>query len=190
MTIPERGAGRARATRPPVVADRRARATALYLNEAMTWDQIAAAVGYASRGAARDAVMKELSARSEQHAEEIRHGRVLMVGRLMALLETWTPIARDPSHPLAVKAAGIVTRALHQLAQVMGAYAPAKVEMTQTLAPPTDADAQRERVMANLAQYTQGLITAAGQRTALDAENFLRTQQDRTNTSNEQEATP
>lgn len=190
MSIPKRGAGRARATRPAAVADRRARATALYLNDAMTWDQIAQAVGYASRGAARDAVMKELSARSEQHAEEIRHGRVLMIGRLMALLETWTPLARDPSHPLAVKAAGIVTRALHQLAQVVGAYAPAKVEMTATVdvALPADPAAARERVVASLTEYRERLaplgdsaIMAAAERTAIEAESYLRTQQDRTN---------
>ncbi|MFJ1537735.1 hypothetical protein ACIODS_04255 [Micromonospora chalcea] len=181
MTIPKRGAGRARATRPPVVADRRARATALYLNEAMTWDQIAAESGYASRGAARDAVMKELAARSEQHAEEIRHGRVRMIGMLTALVNVWQPIAHDPSNPLAVKAAGIVTRALHHLAQVWGAYAPARVEMTATVAPAADLDAQRERVLISLMEQAQHSITAAGERTASQAESYLRTHQDRTN---------
>lgn len=177
MTIPKRGAGRARATRPAVVADRHGQAAEM-LADGATYGEIARALGYASRSAAKYAAQKGMAERAEQQTDSIRQSRERVAGVTERQLETWVPIANNPKHPLAVKGAEIVTKTVREYARVTGANAPTRVEVAATVAvTPPDRDAQIERVLINLHDYAArvGVLPAPDHAAALS------TQQDSTN---------
>lgn len=56
----------------------------LYLEERPTWDEIAARIGYASRGAAHNAVMRELDRCITHDVKELRTQELYMLGQLQA----------------------------------------------------------------------------------------------------------
>lgn len=134
-------------------AERRRKAIAMKLAGA-TYDQIAEALGYASRGYACTDVQRALEhSLAEQHrdAEVLRHELVLQLEQVKRAM--WPRMLSGDT-----RAAAEVTKAIDRIARLMGADAPTRVEVVTMGA----IEAEIAKLEAELAARPEEVPTEPG----------------------------